>query len=85
MLLYPAENGLSGRVRTCDPVSPSHVRYQSALHLDGAGSRLRTHDILVTKEALYQLSYTGEKQKRRARPQGEPGAGLPRSERRRAW
>lgn len=26
----------------------------------GAGSRFRTHDILVTKEALYQLSYTGE-------------------------
>lgn len=26
----------------------------------GAGSRFRTHDILVTKEALYLLSYAGE-------------------------
>lgn len=28
------EIGLGGRVRTYDPVSPSHVRYQSALHPD---------------------------------------------------
>ena len=26
----------------------------------GAGDRSRTRDILITSEALYQLSYTGE-------------------------
>jgi hypothetical protein len=27
---------------------------------NGAGDRSRTRDILLTREALYQLSYTGE-------------------------
>lgn len=26
---------------------------------DGAGTRIRTTDFLITNEALYQLSYTG--------------------------
>src|SRR5690606_22759163 len=27
-----AENGRSGRIRTCDPLIPNQVRYQAALH-----------------------------------------------------
>ena len=27
--------------------------------LNGAGTRIRTKDFLITNEALYQLSYTG--------------------------
>ena len=30
----------------------------------GAGDRSRTRDILITSEALYQLSYTGEQASR---------------------
>ena len=29
--------------------------------INGAGNRNRTRDILITSEALYQLSYSGEK------------------------
>ena len=28
--------------------------------MDGAGTRIRTTDFLITNEALYQLSYTGK-------------------------
>ncbi len=29
--------------------------------LDGAGTRSRTRDLLITSQLLYQLSYTGKK------------------------
>jgi hypothetical protein len=28
--------------------------------MDGAGSRIRTDDLLITNQLLYQLSYAGE-------------------------
>jgi hypothetical protein len=31
----------------------------------GAGSRIRTDDLLITNQLLYQLSYAGEKEPRR--------------------
>ena len=31
----------------------------SAIIKNGAGTRIRTTDFLITNEALYQLSYTG--------------------------
>ena len=52
--------GQCGEVRTPDPLNPSQVRYQAALHTDdGADSRIRTRDIRITKTALYLLSYVG--------------------------
>ena len=29
--------------------------------INGAGDRSRTHDLLITSQLLYQLSYTGKK------------------------
>ncbi len=34
--------------------------YTTAPWLNGAGDRSRTHDLLITSQPLYQLSYTGE-------------------------
>ncbi len=31
-----------------------------SLDVDGAGTRNRTRDLLITSQLLYQLSYTGE-------------------------
>ena len=36
------------------------------LMVDGAGSRIRTDDRLITNQVLYQLSYTGDSQERLA-------------------
>lgn len=35
------------------------LRVPTRQWLDGAGSRVRTRDILITNQALYRLSYTG--------------------------
>ena len=32
---------------------------QLVLEEDGAGTRIRTRDLLITNQLLYQLSYTG--------------------------
>jgi hypothetical protein len=42
----------------------------SNLALHGAGDRSRTRDILITSEALYQLSYTGEAAGKSLDPRG---------------
>jgi hypothetical protein len=74
ILGYP--HGLPGVIRTLDPLIPSQVRYQAALRADnedihigrwiiGAGDRVRTDDILLGRQMLYQLSYT----RMMARPQ----------------
>ena len=42
---------------------PVELKFSSApfhqLKVDGAGSRIRTDDRLITNQVLYQLSYTG--------------------------
>jgi hypothetical protein len=40
-------------------------KWRSSTLLDGAGSRIRTDDLLITNQLLYQLSYAGEKEPRR--------------------
>ena len=35
--------------------------------MNGAGSRIRTDDLLITNQLLYQLSYAGKKSARPAR------------------
>ena len=37
-------HGLGGRTRTCDPLVPNQVLYQTELHPDGAEGRNRTYD-----------------------------------------
>ena len=55
--------GLSGEIRTPDPLDPNQMRYQTALQTDlrcfGAPTRTRTADPLITNQMLYQLSYKG--------------------------
>ena len=34
---------------------------RKSLVINGAGRRIRTDDLLITNQLLYQLSYTGEK------------------------
>ena len=42
-------------------MNPSQsVKDHPGPYILGAGDRSRTRDILITSEALYQLSYTGE-------------------------
>jgi hypothetical protein len=38
----------------------SNSAYSGLLFVYGAASKVRTHDILITSQALYQLSYDGE-------------------------
>ena len=38
----------------------SHFATPPSLNEDGAGDRSRTHDLLITSQLLYQLSYTGK-------------------------
>ncbi len=37
----------------------SHFATPPLLNKNGAGDRSRTHDLLITSQLLYQLSYTG--------------------------
>jgi hypothetical protein len=63
-LLCCGHTGRSNRIRTCDPMPPRHVLYQTELYSDenllknlsntGRGSRIRTCDIRLPKAALYQ-------------------------------
>lgn len=60
--------GRDGRIRTCGPVHPMHVRYQTALHPERVGLRgeARTPDLMLPKHVRYQLRYA-EKSGRRGR------------------
>ena len=44
-------------------ISPSEVTvkepYHEVIDLNGAGTKIRTRDLLITNQLLYQLSYTG--------------------------
>lgn len=42
------------------PPGGSSDEFTASRRLNGAGSRIRTRDILITNQALYQLSYTGD-------------------------
>jgi hypothetical protein len=57
---FPAINGGSGRTCTyaCPP-PPMGLYYLSYATITGSGRRNRTLALLVTKEMLYRLSYTG--------------------------
>ena len=46
----PSEAGLLGQ---------SDLDALTELQRDGAGTRIRTADLLITNQLLYQLSYTG--------------------------
>lgn len=48
---------LAGRIRTCGPVIPNHVRYRTAPQLDGGPGRIRTSDAGLFRPPLYRLSY----------------------------
>ena len=46
--------GLGGRVRTCDPVRPRHVRFQLRYtEMTGTRGWLRTNDLSLIKRVLY--------------------------------
>jgi hypothetical protein len=45
-------NGVNGPV--------THLPYSVFLRKDGAGTRTRTEDLLITNQLLYQLSYAGQ-------------------------
>ena len=50
--------GRDGRIRTCGPVHPMHVRYQTALHPEiGLRDRARTDDPVSPRHVRYQLRY----------------------------
>ena len=36
------------------------IRFRLMLYNRGAGSRIRTDDLLITNQLLYQLSYAGD-------------------------
>ena len=40
--------------------SPPRLATSLPLQYDDAGDRSRTHDLLITSQLLYQLSYTGK-------------------------
>jgi hypothetical protein len=55
-------NGIFGVMGMNLGVSEAAVANQSAIRnpkLNGAGSRIRTDDLLITNQLLYQLSYAG--------------------------
>lgn len=57
-------NGWHGRSRTCDQAINSRRLYQlSYMPSSGAATRPRTQDILLTRQALYPLSYSGVNKK----------------------
>ena len=49
------EDGLGGRVRTCDPVRPRHVRFQLRYTETEIGTRgwIRTNGLSLIKRVLY--------------------------------
>ena len=59
--LYPAIIGWQGGDRTPDPLINSQLLLPAELlaNKNGAPEKIRTPDILITSEALYQLSYKG--------------------------
>ena len=50
--------GPSGRIRTCDPLVPNQMRYQTALHSDkfGGDEWIRATDLLRMKEMHYRCA-----------------------------
>lgn len=63
------QTGRDGRIRTCGPVHPMHVRYQTALHPEiGLRDRARTDDPVSPRHVRCQLRYA-EKSGRRGRVQ----------------
>ena len=50
--LEPATSGVTGQ-------HSNQLNYRSALGTNGAGTRSRTQDLLITSQLLYQLSYAG--------------------------
>ena len=59
--LAPHPHGPSSRIRTCDPLVPNQMRYQTALHSDKTGSegRDRTYDTLINSQVQLPLCYFG--------------------------
>ena len=54
-----AEDGPEDPALAGNPEQAIHDLYQSADSADGAGTRSRTRDLLITSQLLYQLSYAG--------------------------
>ena len=44
----------------CLKIDTKIIRAVPSTKVDGAGSRIRTDDRLITNQVLYQLSYTGD-------------------------
>ena len=50
--------GRRDKIRTCGPLIPNQIRYQTALLPEiGCAGGARSHDIQINSLALYQLSY----------------------------
>ena len=47
------------RIPSCESAQP--LRESPDSKMNGAGSRIRTDDLLITNQLLYQLSYAGER------------------------
>jgi hypothetical protein len=59
-----SKNGGGGRIRTAEPKgtdlqSVAFSHFATPPGKNNAGDRSRTHDLLITSQLLYQLSYTG--------------------------
>ena len=44
------------RIRTCDPLVPNQVLYQTELFPDDAPSRSRTYNLLIRSQTLYPVA-----------------------------
>ena len=55
----PASAGPGGRAERERASQSDEIRTVPSTKVDGAGSRIRTDDRLITNQVLYQLSYTG--------------------------
>lgn len=51
------EIGRDDTIRTCDILLPKQALYQAELHPENGGAcRVRTDDLIITNDLLYQLS-----------------------------
>ena len=61
--LCPYKDGGGGRIRTAEPegadLQSAAFSHFATPPRGDAGDRSRTHDLLITSQLLYQLSYTG--------------------------
>ena len=57
-----------GRSRTCSLGSQGPLPYRLATHPHGAGNGIRTHDLLITGQPLFRLSYPGTWQRFEKQP-----------------